>query len=63
MVTFMYEVSIGSEVLSSSSTLRFRTPDQIEQDLEAQDFEVADIRDAPDRPGKEFVFLARRRRT
>jgi 2-polyprenyl-3-methyl-5-hydroxy-6-metoxy-1,4-benzoquinol methylase len=63
LVTFTYEISVGSEVLSSTTTLRFRTPDQIEQDLEDQNFQVADIRDAPDRPGKEFVFLARRRRT
>jgi SAM-dependent methyltransferase len=63
LVSFRYEMSLDSGVLSSTTTLRFRTPDQIEQDLKAQNFDVADIRDAPDRPGKELVFLARRRRT
>ncbi len=61
LVTFVHEVSVDGEAVSSTSTLRFRTANQIEQDLDAHDFEVVAIRDAPDRPGKEFVFLARRR--
>jgi SAM-dependent methyltransferase len=47
-------------VLTSDSTLRFRQRDEIEAALRAQGFEIDDVRDAPDRPGREFVFLARR---
>ena len=49
-----------SRTLTSDSTLRFRGRDQVEADLVAQGFAVDDVRDAPDRPGREFVFLARR---
>lgn len=63
LVTFTYETTMDGEVIPSTSTLRFRTRDQIETDLDAHGFDVVDIRDAPDRPGKEYVFLARRRRT
>lgn len=48
------------EVLTSDSTLRFREREEIESDLAAHGFVVEDVRGAPDRPGKEFVFLARR---
>jgi hypothetical protein len=44
--------------LTSDSTLRFRSQDEIEASLEAAGFRVRDVREAPDRPGKEFVFLA-----
>jgi SAM-dependent methyltransferase len=46
--------------LTSESTLRFRTRDEIAESLEAAGFGVVDVRDAPDRPGKEYVFLATR---
>jgi SAM-dependent methyltransferase len=48
------------EVLTSDSTLRFRERDEVENDLSALGYVVEDVRDAPDRPGREFVFLARR---
>ncbi|MFF3374641.1 class I SAM-dependent methyltransferase [Streptomyces sp. NPDC002680] len=48
------------EVLTSDSTLRFRERDEIEAELLSQGYEVRGVRDAPDRPGREFVFLARR---
>jgi SAM-dependent methyltransferase len=48
------------EVLTSDSTLRFRQRQEIEAELAAQGYVVDDVRDAPDRPGREFVFLARR---
>ena len=48
------------EVLTSDSTLRFRERDEIAETLEAHGYSVVDVRDAPDRPGREFVFLARR---
>jgi SAM-dependent methyltransferase len=46
--------------LTSDSTLCFRERDEVEADLHAAGYEVVDVRDAPDRPGLEFVFLARR---
>jgi len=45
--------------LLSKSTLRFRDKDEIERSLKAAGFELQEVRDAPDRPGKEFVFIAR----
>jgi SAM-dependent methyltransferase len=48
------------QTLTSDSTLRFRERDEIEADLTAHGYAVADVRDAPDRPGRQFVFLARR---
>ena len=41
------------------STLRFRERAEVEADLRSSGFFVADVRDAPDRPGRELVFLAR----
>ncbi len=48
------------EVLTSDSTLRFRERDEVEAALVAHGYAVDDVRGAPDRPGREFVFLARR---
>ena len=48
-------------VLTSTSTLRFRTHEEISRSLEQTGFSVQDVRDAPDRPGKEYVFVATRR--
>jgi SAM-dependent methyltransferase len=47
-------------VISSRSTLRFRSRDAIAHSLAASGFEVEQVRDAPDRPGREMVFVARR---
>ena len=47
-------------VLTSDSTLRFRERAEVEESLAAHGFEVREVRDAPDRPGREFVFLAGR---
>ncbi|MEV1009213.1 class I SAM-dependent methyltransferase [Streptomyces sp. NPDC049881] len=46
--------------LTSDSTLRFRGRDEVADDLAAHGFTVREVRDAPDRPGKEFVFVAQR---
>jgi SAM-dependent methyltransferase len=46
--------------LTSTSTLRFRERSEVESDLHANGYEVIDVRGAPDRPGQELVFLARR---
>jgi hypothetical protein len=40
--------------------LRFRDRAEIENSLAEAGFELIEIRDAPDRPGREFVFLSRR---
>jgi SAM-dependent methyltransferase len=56
--TYVFE-SDGA-VLTSDSTLRFRGRDAMAQSLTAAGFTVEDVRDAPDRPGKEFVFIAAR---
>lgn len=44
--------------LVASSTLRFRERSEIEADLAAHGFLVTQVRDAPDRPGREHVFFA-----
>jgi SAM-dependent methyltransferase len=56
--TFRFEGD-GAE-LTSDSTLRFRSREQLTDSLTAAGFCVEDVRDAPDRPGHEFVFIARR---
>ena len=48
-------------VLESMSTLRFRDRSEIEESLGRAGFELVEIRDAPDRPGREMVFLSRAR--
>ncbi|MFD6292611.1 class I SAM-dependent methyltransferase [Streptomyces sp. NPDC060205] len=62
LVTFRhtYVFAADGQELTSDSTLRFRERQEIEADLRAQGYAVQDIRDAPDRPGREFVFVARR---
>lgn len=51
----------GREVVSEQS-LRFRERAEVEADLARHGLELVHVRDAPDRPGREFVFLARRAR-
>ena len=62
LVTFRSTCRFAADgqVLTSDSTLRFREREEVERDLEAHGYVVDDVRDAPDRPGREFVFLARR---
>lgn len=48
------------QVLTSDSTLRFRERDEVEASLVARGYTVEEVRDAPDRPGLEFVFFASR---
>ena len=47
-------------VLTSDSTLRFRARGELADSLTAAGLVVDEVRDAPDRPGLEFVFIARR---
>jgi SAM-dependent methyltransferase len=46
--------------LESVSMLRFRSQAEVVASLRAAQFEVDDVREAPDRPGRELVFIARR---
>jgi hypothetical protein len=61
-VSFRSNFVFGADgaVLTSESTLRFRERGEVEADLLAEGFVVDEVRDAPDRPGREFVFVARR---
>ena len=47
------------DTVTSVSTLRFRERDEIETSLRAAGFEIDEVLDAPDRPGLEWVFVAR----
>ena len=61
LVTFRWTfVFPDGEILTSDSTLRFRERDEVVASLETHDYVVEDVRDAPDRPGRELVFIARR---
>ena len=62
LVTFRwtYVFAADGQVLTSDSTLRFRERQEVERDLVTHGYSVEEVRDAPDRPGREFVFVARR---
>ncbi|MET9914241.1 class I SAM-dependent methyltransferase [Streptomyces sp. NPDC006476] len=62
LVTFRrtYVFVADQQRLTSQSTLRFREREEVMEDLVAQGYVVEKVRDATDRPGREFVFLARR---
>jgi hypothetical protein len=55
-----YRFLAGGAVVISESTLRFRSQDEVEASLVAQGYRALDLREAPDRPGREFVFIAER---
>ena len=55
---FVFEAD--SATLTSESTLRFRRREEVADSLMVAGFVVDDLRDAPDRPGRELVFVARR---
>jgi hypothetical protein len=60
-VTFIgtYVFESDGTVLTSESTLRFRSREEVERSLAAAGLQLEGVRDAPDRPGREFVFIAR----
>ena len=62
LVSFRWTYVFGSDgqMITSDSTLRFRERAEIEWSLEKTGFVIIDVRDAPDRPGKELVFIASR---
>lgn len=43
---------------ASDSTLRFRDRDELEKILGTLGYRVRDVRQAPDRPDRAFVFIA-----
>ncbi|SRR5581483_10672516 len=60
LVSFRGTIVFESDgaVLHSESTLRFRGQGEVTASLETAGFTVSEILDAPDRPGREFVFVA-----
>jgi SAM-dependent methyltransferase len=62
LVSFRWTFVFDSDgaVLTSDSTLRFRHRAEVEASLGAAGFDVVEVREAPDRPGREMVFLVRR---
>lgn len=56
---YTYRFDDGA-VITSDSTLRFRSREEVESSLAAHGYRVVEVRDAPDRPGREFVFIAER---
>jgi SAM-dependent methyltransferase len=62
LVSFRSLIVFGVEgvTLTSHSTLRFLERAEIVESLADAGFEVDEVRDAPDRPGLEMVFIARR---
>jgi SAM-dependent methyltransferase len=62
LVTFRSTTAFRHDdvVLESMSTLRFRDRSEIEESLVREGYELTEIRDAPDRPGRELVFVSRR---
>ncbi len=62
LVSFRYTYTFLADgtVITSDSTLRFRGREELEHSLAAHGYRVLDVRDAPDRPGREFVFVTQR---
>jgi SAM-dependent methyltransferase len=60
LVSFRYTYTFLADgaVITSESTLRFRSRDEVEASLAAHGYRLLDVRQAPDRPGREFVFIS-----
>ncbi|GAC1476819.1 MAG: class I SAM-dependent methyltransferase [Ktedonobacteraceae bacterium] len=60
LVSFRYTFVFRKDgsMMTSESTLRFRTRSEIAEALSRAQLTVESVRDAPDRPGLEFVFIA-----
>jgi SAM-dependent methyltransferase len=54
--TYVFEAD--GQILTSDSTLRFREKQEIIDSLKKTGYVIRDIRDAPDRPKMEWVFVA-----
>jgi SAM-dependent methyltransferase len=57
---YTYRFLADGAVVTSDSTLRFRSRGEVESSLVAHGYRVLDVREAPDRPGRELVFIAER---
>lgn len=55
-----YAFPDGTQIVSDS-TLRFRSQNEFDVLLDQAGFSVLDVRDAPDRPGRELVFITQKR--
>lgn len=55
---YSYRLSRDAPAVTSDSTLRFRSRDEIERSLSDIGFRILEVRDAPDRPGQEDVVIA-----
>jgi len=56
--TFVF--AADQATLTSDSTLRFRSRAELDASLGSAGFLIEDVRDAPDRPGREWVYIAAR---
>jgi hypothetical protein len=65
LVSFRTSFVFGRDgaMLTSGSTLRFRSRGELTGSLAAAGLTIEEIRDAPDRPGREFVYIVRREPT
>jgi hypothetical protein len=61
-VSFRYTYTFLSDgaLITSDSTLQFRSREELEASLATHGYRVLDVREAPDRPKHEFVFIAQR---
>jgi SAM-dependent methyltransferase len=57
LTTFVFDRD--GTTLTSHSTLRFRDRAELTSSLATAGLTVSEVRDAPDRPGREFVFITR----
>ena len=55
-----YVIAADGSTLTSDSTRRFRSRDEIDASLRSAGYTVLDLRDAADRPGREWVFVAQK---
>ena len=62
VVSFRTSFVFGPDgaTMTSDSTLRFRSREELAATVAAAGLIVEEVRDAPDRPGREFVFVTRR---
>ena len=58
-VSFRDTYTFGADgaVITSHSTLRFRDREEVAASLAAAGYRILDVREAPDRPGREHVFI------
>ncbi|MED1204313.1 hypothetical protein [Heyndrickxia acidicola] len=61
LVSFRWTYAFKNDgaIITSDSTLRFRSFKEITKSLREVGLSVEDVREASDRPGREYVFVAR----